>query len=798
MQTEKMQLIVGALLHDIGKVIYRQGDGRKHSISGYEFLSREAHIEEKNVLDPVRFHHKAELQKADVPADSFAYIAYIADNIAAGADRRKNDGEEKGFSKEIPLESVFNILNGNDKKLHYRRGILEDTADKIQVPTDQQEAFDEGFYYKVKQNLLNNFLGIFWEEEYLNSILEILEGNLSLVPSSTARDELADISLYDHVKLTAAAASCIYDDLEEKGIRDYRACLFEKEKEFKQEKTFLLCSMDISGIQKFIYTIHSEGALRNLRARSFYLSIMMEHIIDTLLQRLELSRANLIYSGGGHCYLLLANTKKTKQTVEEFEKELNQWLLENFDIALYVAAGAVECSASELRNEPKGSYSEIFRRLGNMLSQKKSSRYSAGQIRMLNRKRNADHTRECKVCKRLDRLEEDGNCTICSAILGISKDILYSDFFVVLSEEEKGALPLPFHAWMVAENKSGSEARMGQEAYLRAYGKNKMFSGKHISGKLWVGNYTTGETFEELAAQAEGIKRIGILRADVDNLGRAFVSGFESEKNGDKYVTLSRTAALSRQLSMFFQYHINAILAHPKFSLDGKPKKERKAAIVYSGGDDLFLVGAWNEIVELAVDIQRAFREYTEGTLTLSAGIGIYQPGFPIHASAAEVAGLEEDSKSLPGKDAVTFLPDGAWHSETGEDGAECRVNDATYSWKTFQEETLGEKFQAVYAFFQNSEDKGKSFLYHLLELVRKREDKLNLARYVYLLTRMEPGERSSPEEKQRYQEFSRKMYQWMQDEKDCRQLKTAINLYAYYVREEKESRGLSREKEET
>ena len=320
MQTEKMQLIVGALLHDIGKVIYRQGDGRKHSISGYEFLSREAHIEEKNVLDPVRFHHKAELQKADVPADSFAYIVYIADNIAAGADRRKNDGEEKGFSKEIPLESVFNILNGNDKKLHYRRGILEDTADKIQVPTDQQEAFDEGFYYKVKQNLLNNFLGIFWEEEYLNSILEILEGNLSLVPSSTARDEL-----------------------EEKGIRDYRACLFEKEKEFKQEKTFLLCSMDISGIQKFIYTIHSEGALRNLRARSFYLSIMMEHIIDTLLQRLELSRANLIYSGGGHCYLLLANTKKTKQTVEEFEKELNQWLLENFDIALYVAGGGMQC-----------------------------------------------------------------------------------------------------------------------------------------------------------------------------------------------------------------------------------------------------------------------------------------------------------------------------------------------------------------------------------------------------------------------------------------------------------------------
>ena len=56
--------------------------------------------------------------------------------------------------------------------------------------------------------------------------------------------------------------------------------------------------MDISGIQDFIYTIHSENAMKMLRSKSFYLEIMMEHIIDSLLERLNLSRANLIYSGG--------------------------------------------------------------------------------------------------------------------------------------------------------------------------------------------------------------------------------------------------------------------------------------------------------------------------------------------------------------------------------------------------------------------------------------------------------------------------------------------------------------------
>lgn len=82
--------------------------------------------------------------------------------------------------------------------------------------------------------------------------------------------------------------------------------------------------------------------------------------------------------------------------------------------------------------------------------------------------------------------------------------------------------------------------------YVRTYAKNAMYTGKHIATKLWVGDYTTGDTFEAFAEQAEGIKRIAVMRADVDNLGQAFVSGFSQGKS-----TLSRTATLSRQLSVF-------------------------------------------------------------------------------------------------------------------------------------------------------------------------------------------------------------------------------------------------------
>ena len=96
--------------------------------------------------------------------------------------------------------------------------------------------------------------------------------------------------------------------------------------------------------------------------------------------------------------------------------------------------------------------------------------------------------------------------------------------------------------------------------FVRSYSKNKLYTGKHIATKLWVGDYSTGSTFEEFAREAEGISRIGVLRADVDNLGQAIVSGFHNAKNGDRYMTLSRTATLSRQLSLFFKYYIRFIL----------------------------------------------------------------------------------------------------------------------------------------------------------------------------------------------------------------------------------------------
>lgn len=416
-----VKLVLGGLLHDVGKVIYRQGDDRrKHSRSGYDFLKEEVNLSDGDVLDSVRYHHADALRNADISKDSLAYIVYIADNIASAADRRKNNSEDSGFEISMPLQSVFNILNHNNEEKYYEPKTLDD-RDNINYPVSEKKKFDQSFYTKVKANLIDNLRGLEWSQEYTNSLLEVLEANLSYVPSSTAKNELADISLFDHMKLTAAAASCILEYLDEQKVTDYKEKLYVKGSEFYSEHSFLLYSMDISGIQDFIYTITSENALKTLRARSFYLEIMMEHIMDCLLNELNLSRANIIYSGGGHCYILMPNTKKAKTSVQQYMDMVNNWLLETFEISLYVSWGYAECSADMLKNNPEGSYEQIFRTVSQEISKRKNHRYTAKEIKYLNEKVYDNYVRECKVCKGIRKVNENGICPVCSAIERFSK-----------------------------------------------------------------------------------------------------------------------------------------------------------------------------------------------------------------------------------------------------------------------------------------------------------------------------------------------------------------------------------------
>ena len=111
-----LQSTYGGLLHDTGKAVYRAGGQRgSHSEQGYQFLHGVLPgAGWARALDCVRYHHAAALRGAakTLPADSPAYIVYLADYLSAAADRREVEGESSFFRRDLPLDSVFTHLNG--------------------------------------------------------------------------------------------------------------------------------------------------------------------------------------------------------------------------------------------------------------------------------------------------------------------------------------------------------------------------------------------------------------------------------------------------------------------------------------------------------------------------------------------------------------------------------------------------------------------------------------------------------------------------------------------------------------
>lgn len=774
----------GGLLHDTGKAVYRAGGQRgSHSAQGYQFLHGILTGQDwAPVLDCVRYHHAAELRgvQRTLPPDSPAYIVYLADNLSAAADRREIEGENTAFRRDLPLDSVFTHLNG------FHSGWMmppQPQDGKLRLP-QKQHPLSPSVYGDAVRKLQQCLPDLQPQSEWVNSLLSLLETQLSSFPSSTCTGESADISLYDHARTTASIAACISEYVQANGIANLRKALFEQETDFRQKNVFLLYTADFSRIQKFLYTVHTENALRSLRSRSFFLELLMEHYLDELLTGCGVSRANVIYSGGGHCYVLLPNTPAVISRLTQWNRRFNGWLQQEFGTQLFLANAWAACSGNDLTNTPaeKSPYKELFRQVNRLLEHHKFHRYTADDLRQLNDTIAYPDGRECKVCGTSTDLTDEF-CPWCQLFVDLSSKIQRKTVFVV-SRMPSGAdhfsLPALDGGSVYLDLTDAETARKrlaSGEAIVRVYTKNAPFTGLTYSTNLYVGDYAASNKMEELVDQSEGIRRIAVCRMDVDNLGHAFISGFEQENQPDPvkrmhYVTLSRTAAFSRQMSLFFKCYINDIL------------QGLQVTIVYAGGDDVFLVGAWNAVLEAAQRIQSNFTAFSCGALTLSAGIGIFDEHYPIRLSAEETAALEEAAKQMPGKNAVALFTPERKAVTTAKGRILVQPEQGhVYSWDTLRIQILGEKVNCLQDFFNTADSAhGNALLYNLLALLREAEnDRINLARYAYVLARLAP-KKSSPSYKT-YEQFSHRMMDWAMDAKQRRQLITAIYINVYQHR---------------
>lgn len=182
-----------------------------------------------------------------------------------------------------------------------------------------------------------------------------------------------------------------------------------------------------------------------------------------------------------------------------------------------------------------------------------------------------------------------------------------------------------------------------------------------------------------------GIAALGVLKGDIDDLGKVFQVGLAKP-------TFAKEAALSRQINGFFAIYLPWLLA----------REFRNVYTVFAGGDDFFLIGPWRSVQRLAARLRADFERYVAGNagIHFSAGIATQKPGAPISALAELAKSALYGSKMRDGKNALTCFRE-------------------TVSWREWPHlETALSRLQELHA----TENLTSGYVYGLLQFVDMRQ----------------------------------------------------------------------------
>lgn len=535
---------------------------------------------------------------------------------------------------------------------------------------------------------------------YLESLLLLTQRNLWCVPSAYHRS-LPDISLYDHGRITAALAAVLdSDEVDDAILKHWR-----RNPKDIGKNVALLVGGDISGVQEFIYTISSRGAAPTLRGRSFYLQVLTEALARYLLRRLELPATNLIYAGGGSFFLLARPGDADR--LPGIQQEISRILLQQHRGELYVAVAGVQVAGREFMD---GSVSRKWGDVHEALRRKKLRRFSelddevAGLFTPAGHGGNEEQL--CQVCgqehsKIISEQERPDaetvrKCSPCLEFEILGDDLRNAHYLVQDEIPPRPPLDLsqPAGIWRDTLAHLGMKINVCAEAPEPAPATRRLLlalddagaSGlrprpRAVTGRRFLVNVapilsdaeletmrrimTPAESedlprgpggvkpFSVLAHQSNGIKRLGILRMDVDNLGQLFQNGFGEQ------ATFSRIAALSFAVSLYFEGWVSRLVEDAQ--------TEGRVYTIYSGGDDLFFAGSWDAMLELAIRIRADLTNYAAGHPGIHASAGVVLVGgkYPLSQAAQDAEKAEEAAKNLvwwkeerikKEKDAIAFL----------------------------------------------------------------------------------------------------------------------------------------------
>ncbi len=366
-------------------------------------------------------------------------------------------------------------------------------------------------------------------------------------------------------------------------------------------RRFLL-KVDVSGIQSYIFDTPSKGASKELKARSFYV-YALTHLAENYFKTFFQSRFEKIYNGGGNLFAFLNSDKETLENkINEFQS-----FFDNEDIYPFI------CYIDATDTSFQDAMGAVGKKMAIAKLRKPVSFNPYNVTKSFEWKEFTEHLAKAAGFtihqKTGDEIDDWGD-----------KHISKAGLVLKLQDDEKTL----------------SE---GDVSF-----KNNIINKLPLDNRDKIIDF---DTISQKALERSADDKLAALKMDVDDLGMLFR---DRELNEYKIV--------SERLEEFFSASIYSEILNEHI-------QEGNIYPVFAGGDDCFLIGAWDIISDIAIPIRDNFFEFQEKLrkeittikkeVTLSASIVVVTPKFPMIRLAEEAENALHLAKEA-GKNCITIF----------------------------------------------------------------------------------------------------------------------------------------------
>ncbi len=454
-------VVISGFLHDIGKFWQRADPQKSRTFHGelssdfIDFIPLPRETNKDVIKMLVKHHHQSTAIKFNVQGlpsalQGFGQLVSHADRLSASLDREV-DEDSKG------LEPLLNPL----KDITLPRESIWQEEDSRETSHDsflpQETNWEWGSFFPVKvrpspdqiqqgyATTWNRFLEScqrFKEIEEstswsLPAWLETMDFMLlrytTLIPSATYLTR-PDISLYDHLRSTAAIVHCV-------ATRQEHLQMAPSDSAAREIPQFYLIMGDFSGIQNYLLRVKNiadtrKGLLRRFKGRSLAISLALDAVATFTRIQLELPIVNSLVQTAGNFILLapiIADDSEFKDRLDEklgkIQNVVEKAMLKRFGQHLYCAIAGKPATINHLEK-----FGRLIPEVLSIVDQKKQQRYLSSIIT----KKTEFFVGEmvvsrCRSCERDVVSESDENdkiCSTCQSEERLAKLIQHADYLI--------------------------------------------------------------------------------------------------------------------------------------------------------------------------------------------------------------------------------------------------------------------------------------------------------------------------------------------------------------------------------